>query len=205
MWRLFLFKEMKTHYIMAYTFLHFHASIFSYDRLSSKGSELLCCFPLFNCVLDKNAWRVSYVEGILWDVQIVFYGTSDSIMASICLKSKKGAKDHNIQQVTGWVWAKKDGSLLVNHNEGAAIYLRSWRTGENSTYKTRRKRNKQRYNVKGTGLGSGRSGFWPLWEILFMSSRTSGSLFVKLEIGLANSNFLSNSTILWPWMVWDEQ
>lgn len=59
------------HHIMACTFLHFHAPIFSYYRFNSQGSELLCCFPLFNHLFDKNAWRVSYMEGILLDIHCV--------------------------------------------------------------------------------------------------------------------------------------
>lgn len=44
--------------------------------------------------------------------------------------------------------------------------------------------NQKKEEEKGTRLGSGRSGVWPLSEIHFMSSRTSGSLFVKRGIGL---------------------
>lgn len=150
----------------------FYISMHPFSHMTELVAKAQSCYVAFLCSIVYLTKM--HGEFPMWKA---FYGTyivSDSIMASICLKSKKGTKDHNIQQVTGWVWAKKDGSLLVNHNEGAAIYLRSWRTGETSTYKTRRKRNKEWCNVKGTGLGSGRSGFWPLWEIHFMSSGPQG-------------------------------
>lgn len=155
------------------------------------GTALHCgsCFFTFPCIHFSHltdliakapSCYVAFLCSIIYLTKMhgefptwkAFYGTdivSDSIMASISLKSKKGAKDHSIQQVTGWVRAK-DGSLLVNHNEGAAIYLRSWITGETSIYKTRRKRNTGWCNVKGTDwevadLGSGHCEKFTSWAL----------------------------------------
>lgn len=61
---LFLFKEIKIHGIMVSTFYIF-MHLFSHYQHNSQDSKLLCHFPLFRHLFDKNAWRVSYVEGIL--------------------------------------------------------------------------------------------------------------------------------------------
>ena len=107
-------------------------------------------------------------------------------LASKCLNPIRELRITNIQQVTDWVWAKKDGFLLVGHNEGGDIYLRSWRIDGISISKIRRKRKDEWCGIKGTRLESDISGFWKLPEIHFMGCRTSGSSFIKWRTGLGD-------------------
>lgn len=77
----------------------FTFSCVHFSHLTGLIAKALSCYVALLCSIVYLTKM--HGEFLMWKA---FYGAdivSESIMASICLKSKKGAKDHSTQQVTG--------------------------------------------------------------------------------------------------------